>query len=249
MSTAIEMAPAFELEEFHLDDLHVDDRYQRPLTDFYKTIVSNFNPALCQPLAVSVRDNGEAFVIDGQNRLTALRELGVRKWPCMVYRNLSPSDEATLFAEFQRERRPLRPWDRFRAELFAGDTHASEIVRIVQDCGFELQSSADHPNGIAAIVSIETVYKRGGEELLRDVLNTIAKAWPYSATGRDGAMIRGLSAFILRSDNVNLDRLREHLSRVSPEEIRRRALALQEGYGGGTSAYKYVAHAIGLIYR
>src|SRR4051812_2847028 len=131
----------YRFEVIPLDELGVDAAYQRPLTSFWVTVRDNFKPALVGTLVVSERKNGSKWIIDGQTRWSAMcdqPEGSLNGAPCLVYEGLSKAQEADLFGELQTQRRGMRTYHRFRAQLVAKKPEALGIAKVVKQAGFEL---------------------------------------------------------------------------------------------------------------
>lgn len=226
--------------------LTIDESYQRPLSHFVETIVENYDPALLQTLAVAERRNTYS-VIDGQTRLVALRRLGEMQVPCLVYSGLTRAQEALLFSRFQTERRGIRPFHRFRAQLRGGDLEARAIDKIVRATGWTLtEFTSPHSGGIIGCIgALESVY-RSDPELLEQTLLVLRSAFPEHPGSAE--LVRGLAYFLDHEPDVDEDALVAKLAAVSPQELGRRASALREGRGHGGASPRYMAEAISAVY-
>lgn len=232
----------YRFEIVPLEDLVVDQSYQRPLTSFWKTVSEKFNPALVGTLVVSERGRRKN-VVDGQTRLTAMRERGIHGAPCLIYEGLSRKQEAQLFALLQTQRRAMRSYDRFRAELVAGEPVAVGVSRIAEEVGYKL-SAQEEPLTLRAVTELEKLYNIGDEHL-RDVLELTRDIWGLE--DRDAVskqILGGLSSFVRTQKNLDYDRLRKRLHDVTPKLIINRAAQIREGAGYGTGTAKSVAQAI-----
>jgi hypothetical protein len=238
----------YKFELVPLDLLTVDERYQRPLTKRVEKIVKDFKPHLIGTLAVSVRGDGIRAVIDGQQRLEALRILEEGPAPCCVYHGLTVEQEADIFADLQTERTGMATYLRFRAALVAKKPDALAIAALVNEAGFEL-STTETPHTVKAISALEKVYRREPGMLLK-VMQIIAAAWPDASTPyrTAGEVIQGLAIFLRREKRVNEARLIDRLSSVEPSNLRHRANALKEGSGSGGGSPGYMADAILGVY-
>lgn len=233
----------YRFEVVDVQELQIDADYQRPLTSFWKTVFDDFNPALVGTLVVSERSNGRKLVIDGQTRMTAMREAGHTHVPCLIFSGLSKAQEAQLFSDLQTKRRGMRTYDRFRAQLVAKNPDALEIARITTDVGFVLGVDED-PGTLLAIAALEKAYKIAPEHL-EQVLQIIRDVW--GTQDRDAVsaqIITGLSTFIRTQDKIDYDRLKKRLVNVTPRLIINKASQIREGAGWGTGAGKSVAQAI-----
>lgn len=226
----------FRFEVVPLADLHVDPSYQRPLTSFWKTVQERFNPALVGTLIVSERKSGKKSIIDGQTRWTAMKELALPAAPCLIYEGLSKTDEARLFAELQTQRRGMRSYDRFRAQLVARQESAVALSRVATSYGFDL-GLEETANTVKAIAALEKALKYS-QEHLEDVLSVIRDAWGNTdKTAVSAAIVNGLSHFLRYQEEVDLDRLVDRLQDTTPNMLIHRASALREGgiTGGGAT--------------
>jgi hypothetical protein len=244
----------YRFEIVLLNELAVDEGYQRPLTNFWEHVRDDFNPALVGTLVVSERKNGSKWIIDGQTRWAAMCEQGWESYvdddgkvhggaPCLVYEGLSKAQEAKLFALLQTQRRGMRTYHRFRAQLVAKDKTAVGISKVVTSCGFELgvEESRDTLQSISAL---ERAYKVSPDHLA-DVLGIIRDVWGTSEKVAVSAqMLAGLSTFVRKQERLDYDRLRDRLRDVTPQLILNRASQIREGSGAGTGAAGSVAQAI-----
>lgn len=244
----------FHFEIVPLDKLAVDQAYQRPLTSFWKTVRDEFNPALVGTLVVSERKNGSLWIIDGQTRWEAMK---AQEWesytddagrvhggaPCLIYEGLSKQQEAELFAALQTQRRGMRTYHRFRAQLVAKEPQAVGIAKVVQQAGFEL-GVQETPDTLQSIAALERAYKVAPEHLA-EVLTIIRNVW--GADNRDAVaaqIITGLSTFLRKQERLDYERLHDRLRDVTPKLILNRASQIREGAGPGTGAAGSVAQAI-----
>lgn len=249
----------YKFEILPLALLFVDEEYQRPVNDqFVRKIMKNWKPHLFGVLTVSRRaekDFGlgapiQYAVFDGQHRMKAARQLErFENVPCVVYDGLTREEEAVLFAELQEERRSLRPYDKFRARLFAGEPNAVGIQVVINDSKFELiAGGAYRATHITAVRAVEDAYVRG---VLAQVLSVAQRAWvdnaePSKEPVLTNDMLRGLTYYIYEYDVDGLDkeRLIKALRRHKPHELLKRAGALREGKGFGGKSPQYLAEVI-----
>lgn len=240
----------YSFQVLEVGRLFVDETYQRPLTSLVRKIEGDFDPALVGTLIVSDRGNGRYALVDGQTRAAAIVHLADRDEaplgvPCLVYTGLTRADEASLFARLQLERRGIASAHRFRAAIVAGDPEAIEIQKVAKRCGFPIGPAGK--GNLSAVAAIEKVYRRGGGELLERTLSILKGAWPDVVPSGD--VIRGLGLLLTQNAEIEDGRMGDCLSALPISEVKRRALALSEGMGGSGHAEKYMATAIGGLYR
>ena len=248
----------YRFELIPLEELFVDATYQRPLSSFAERIKTNYNPAMVGTLVVSERTDrrrrANYAVVDGQTRMYGMQENDETVAPCLVYEDLSPADEARLFADLQTQRRGMATFLRFRAALIAGDEEAQMIAAIARAAHMKVAGDGDN-SGIRSIAALEWLYRRD-PELLKRVLDIIRAAWPNEgvpegSTTPDprtrGEILKGVGRFI-REGDVNDDRLIQRLASVKPSQLRHRANALREGSGSSGSWDRYIMEALIGVY-
>lgn len=238
----------YSFEILDVSRLFVDETYQRPLTTLARKIENDFDPGLVGTLIVSDRGKGKYAIVDGQTRAAAILNLSSEDKaplgvPCLVYHGLTRADEASLFARLQLERRGIASAHRFRAAIVAGDPEAIAIEEIAGDAGFPIGPAGN--GNLSAVAALEKVYRRG-PDLLRRTLVILRAAWPDVVPSGD--VIRGLGLLLSQDTSIDDERLTDRLAAVPLDQVKRRALALSEGMGGGGSAEKYMARAIAAIY-
>lgn len=204
-----ELPHLYEYGMVPVSKLFIDPDYQRELTPLAGQIERDFDPHMFIPLLVSARRGGKFAVFDGQHRYVGARDKGFEEVPCLIYRNLSPEQEATLFSRLQRERRGIKATDRFKAELH-GDPErpetkmAIDIEKIAEQRGFTVGSTSEAEGllKIASPTALEQTYraKKGdmtGPEALAAALTTIKGVWPTEKRNTDSDLIRGLGLLFI----------------------------------------------------
>lgn len=98
-------------------DLDVDHEYQRGVKkSAVMRIARDFSWAACGSLIVMERGNGRYYVIDGQQRLEAIRRRGdIKRVQCMVFISHGVPEEARAFREINVGRAPVDTYTRYRA--------------------------------------------------------------------------------------------------------------------------------------
>jgi hypothetical protein len=120
--------------------LRIDPTYQRALNEHRrKRIAQAFNWAAFGVLVVAQREDGTMYVIDGQHRLAAvLSRSDVVNVPVVVFPMVGVKDEAIDFLITNKDRKPMRGIESFRAMLVAGDKDAVAVNDLVHACGREI---------------------------------------------------------------------------------------------------------------
>lgn len=120
------------------NDLYTDYSYQRSLDEpFVKKIVTNWDERQVRPLTVSMRPNGDLYVIDGQHTAAAaMQAVGPNvKLPARIYTGLTKSEESKLFHELNTNARKPRFNDRVKALYTSGDKRIVAYVNTLNASG------------------------------------------------------------------------------------------------------------------
>ena len=230
-----------------IDPMDIDHEINPGLLDERRAehIALNFDPDQIGIFTVSERENGRFVVIDGQNRLHALRLMGWdgQKVECHVYRGLTKRREAEIFLGLS-ETRNHKHGDRFQARITAGDLVACAIKKSVVAAGYAIERTA-RDGGIAATSALEDVYRGKGLKVqghnpkaLNDTLLVVTAAWGQTTQAVSGLMLRGIGAFFLRYNGViDRERLVRKLSATSggPKGLTLRGKGKQDTHGGTIS--------------
>lgn len=189
--------------------------YQRPLKEhLVKRIMREFNPYEFLVLLVSQRMDGNYYLIDGQNRIEALRRMGWldQNVDCLVFRGISLEQEAHIFWYTTKNRLAIRPAERFRAQLVSREADAIWINATVESYGFTLNLTSGGVRAVSAldcIGAIERVIATYGRVVLMETLEVMRDSWRNGSQKIQGNAMIGLSRFIRRyQNNERYDRRR-----------------------------------------
>ena len=230
LSDAREGIPAKEVEQ-HIACLPLErivtEQYQRILNmKNVAGIVKNFDPAKLGVLVVSYRADGTYAVLDGQHRLTALRQLGYDATNCIVLEGMTIQQEADYFRRQNENKQSLRINDTFNASLWAEDAESLRIKALMDKYGFR-HGKSGQPMCICAIGALQRILRRFGDRTLELTLACIAATWPHDSTILRGEMLAGLGEFWRRyGEQLTVAqfeaRMRKHLPLEMYQEARRR---------------------------
>lgn len=229
--------------------LFADGEYQRPLVEARViNIVDNFDPALVGTIDVSQRTDGTYAILDGQQRVEALRRLGYNRVYCNVYENMTVAQEAEFFFRKNWNRSKIAVYFALRARAQAGDEAANDIFRIVERNGFMLTSSSNEAEGIGAVRSVEQAYMTQGAKALDETLDLIQRNWFGQPKATSADIIRGLSRFVKNFEG-GYDRNQLELAMASGPETILEVARGQAGLPSGTRAGVAVSRAIASLYN
>lgn len=182
--------------------------WQRPLDGRrVSKMAEQYDISRAEPLHVSVRDDGSAWVIDGNHRraagVLADGPDGQSTIRCKTYYGLTAVDEPRLFVELNDDV-AIRPLHAFLADLAAGAEDACAIQHAAKASGMQVSKSGSDLHCVAAL---RRLYKRGGKKLVALTLSVMVRAFGRDAA-TDGDVIAGLGAFLhAHGSAVDVDRL------------------------------------------
>lgn len=198
--------------------------YQKPLNlSRVKHIVADFDPNIANEPKVSYRD-GHYVVFDGQHTVAALvarnggEPVMIR---CKVYSNLTPEQEAMLFAEQTGHAAKPTPGNCLRARLFASEKESKAFKEVTEGVGFKL--NLDGVRGRYHIKCINTalgLFRKLGADRYKEALEIIYAAWDGNADSLRCEVITGVCEFIrLYHDRYNGLTLVKVLEQIAPREL------------------------------
>lgn len=135
-----------------ISDLKIDHSYQRAEVgdDTILTIARGFKWSAFGVLVVMERANGTLYVVDGQQRLAAVKRRGdIDKVPCMVFQSTGKDHEAQAFLDLNTARRKVSALDKFVAAARANIDPAKSISAWMRAEGFTITKNGHTPCGIA----------------------------------------------------------------------------------------------------
>lgn len=181
-----------------IDQLNVDSSYQRKSLTSPKKMARNWDPRAAGQIVVGRRPDGSYWIIDGQQRRTAMRILQITTWDCLVIPTNGPEDEAKIFALLNGGRTNLTGRDLFKSRLVSGDLTAHAIVEICQKAGFTVSTA--HNQTATNIAALNTLYSVGlqerGLEIIERSLRLISRCWPNDPLTTQALFLRGMFTFI-----------------------------------------------------
>jgi hypothetical protein len=160
-------------------------------------IVASFDLEQFGTPTVNHRD-GNFYVIDGQHRIAALKEIGWgdQQVQCWAYEGLNESEEAETFLKLN-DVLAVNAFAKFRVGVQAGRQMECDIERVVRACG--LRVSQDRVEGaISAVGTLRRVYERSNGATLARTLRLISDS--YGDAGLEAAVIDGIALLCQRYD-------------------------------------------------
>jgi hypothetical protein len=246
-----------ENRKIGVDELNISDAYQRTIVPArVNRIAKNLDQDAFGSLTVGQRNDGTYWVVDGMQRLTAARKLGIAMVPCDVFESEGQEHEARVFRLKNRERTNVTSIALFRAQLTEGDRQTLEIASIVKKAGLKI-ALRDEKQGwpyIRAVKGLERSYARVGGDGLLKALQILTEAWPAEDGALQGDMIDGMCMFMAKNEGFDEQRLIERLKLKAVSGVVRAADAKyrlgQDAHdsGGQYSRTMATCEAIAFIY-
>lgn len=241
------------LREIDIDLPSVDTSYQRDIKPKHAKIMADFDPnALGVPL-IGEREDGSMWIVDGLQRITALRKMGRKKLRAEIFASDGPEHEAKVFKLVNLNRTKLTAAEEFKALLTAHDQTCWDIKNTVESMGFRLaqyKSGRDSESRSLYLTCFSTLRKvanNWGCDPIRFALKTISDCWPGDYLGVGNFIIEGLCVFFNRQDGaVDVERLVPRLRSITPQRVLYQAAMAQIGTGNKGSC---VADVIERVYR
>lgn len=227
--------------------LKIATSYQRTVKKSrVKSIVKKFDRDAVGSLCVGERSDGTYWVVDGQQRLTAMIELGFKEVSCDVFESRGASHEAKVFRNKNKDRTGITSFTIFNALLVEGDEMAVSVQAAAESCGFTISESKRTWPALRCVNSLQQAYDIGGVNLVRDVLEVISDAWIGEDDALHGTLVSGIALLLGKYPDVDKRRLVRVLKSKNPSAVSRAA----DGYklGSGTRP-KAVCRAILDIYN
>lgn len=210
-----------------------DMRYQRKVSARVKQIASNYDPNKLNAIILSQREDGSYWVIDGQHRTQATVLVHGKdvKLLSIVYHDMTPEEEADMFAcQHDNVKAPTKG-EYFKAKMFAGDKdirgfkEATEMEGV--ECDFDNRTKKD--GSLVSYGAAFDVYMTVGEIPYRRVLSTLVDARGGDKDSLTSNFIKGMNIFLQTYPEVNTKKLATALKKVSPSVIEREARVSNTG--------------------
>lgn len=200
--------------------------YQKPLNEKrVAQIVAEFDENIANEPKVSYR-NGHYYVFDGQHTVAARimrnggRHLRIR---CKVFRNLTPADEALLFAAQTGFAAKPTPGNCLRAKKFAKDEETLAFCTATENCGFVLDEDGERSdNHISCINTTLRMFRKLTPDQYAEALTVLREAWDGQADSLLNEVIVAVCEFVRVYDGqYNRYVLADALCQYDPRSISR----------------------------
>lgn len=211
-----------------LSTIHTDPSYQRDVKAKHRKIIAEFDEdSLGVPL-IGERSDGSLWIVDGLQRITAVRKLGWTEIRADVFRSDGPVHEAQVFKRVNLDRTAIKPMEQFKARLVAQDEAALNIVTAVEEEGFKVSKQGVHKNWddeasrkcVGAVNTLVQIYTKYGTDHIRFALRVAATCWPGDRLAVNSQTLMALAIFYEAVEQApDWDRLIPRFRSVSVQRI------------------------------
>ena len=225
-----------------IDLLDVDYAYQRVRTSHVNEIHDEWDNDQCDYLIVSYRDD-KFYIIDGQHRYYAALMKGIENLPCIIRTGLAMEDEARIFVKMNTSRKPLKPYDTYKANIANGNESIPEVKtdmgvkRVCDKHNIVVCKDNDKCDArkLRSLTTVRRIVSTHGESGLDWIFETMKQTnWYDCGEAYMDVILAALKTFYF--DNLNdLDKARAKIIKImnsySPTELISHANANYIGYG------------------
>lgn len=235
-----ECVPKVVFQLIPISDLVSNQDYQRPLSESHiLKAVNEFDVCQINPVKVSRRD-GVNYVFDGQHTIEIVAaKSGSRDTPvwCMIYDYLEYKEEAHIFAEQQKNKKNLVPFEVFNAHVEAGEQKYLLIKDLINSYGLEIAGDKNERKNICAVSAIENIYDAYGYHILDKTIRLILATWEGEPGSFSGTMIKAVAKIIVTYGKEIQDEVfKVNVGNYSVRSIVRRAKEIRPGILGYATA-------------
>ena len=234
-----QFVPNCHFEQIRICDLVSNQDYQRNLSlSLVNATVKDFDIHQLNPAKVSRRD-GINYVYDGQHTIEIVAAAsGSRRTPvwCMVFEDLDYKVEAEVFANQQKHKKNLTPYEVFNANIEAGKDKQLLIRDLLASYGL-VPAPTKIAGGVCAIGTVEKIYDKYGFDVLSRTIQLIVATWEGEEFSFSSSMLSGVARLIEAYGDKLKDQLFvTKLGRISTREIIRNARERHSGSLGYAEA-------------
>lgn len=219
-----------------IGELNISHAYQRTVKrHVVAKIKKNYDQSAFGSIIVGERKDGSLWVVDGQQRMTAAKEMGHECVPCSVMQSRGSAHEAEVFRVINGGRQNITRNELFKAALEAGDIQSVEIQSAVERCGFVMRltgGSNCKPNAIRQAAPMEAIYEWGKVPMVEKVLRCIKQSWPDDQAATKSFVLTGLAKFFRMYPDADEKRVVKAMSELSPNQMLRHADDARQLMGG-----------------
>lgn len=213
----------YKVSVVKIKDLKIDPAYQRDVSEpKVMQILQDFDWCAFGHILVNIREDGKAWLIDGQHRCKAVQlgSLSIdvnmeNAVPCLMMKGLTRKGEAELFVKHNKNRNAPRPGIIFKSRYAAEDEEAIKIIDTVGKHGLYIDfkgtsSYTMRSRGfISSVANLENIIKRHSLKHLDKTLQIISRCWKDEDSCQESALrsrfIYSLSSLLNKMKKNNIE--------------------------------------------
>lgn len=207
-------------QKINISYLQTDMSYQSPVRESQvRKIVNNFDPKRLSSITLNRRQDMTLYIIDGQHRVEALKELNIPLVDATIHENLTVEEEAEMYYGIN-DRPAKTPNFKGKSSLRFGDRKAVEIEEAVTNAGMKIDydKNINSDGYIIAYAALQNIHKKYGKDMLEIVLRIINAAYGNQKRNYQAFIIKGFAEFISKfGTNIDTTHLISRLKDVGFE--------------------------------
>ena len=213
----------------HSSRLISGQAYQRPVREEkVNDLIQKWDETMLEPIVVSFRD-GKFYVIDGQNRISAMRKMNGGHEVmvlCKVHTGMTYQDEAEMCWKLDQAKQRMDMAQSVNALSESGtNAEITDIRQILEREGFRwaLSRKTGKAYEVASTRAVINAYRLLGGAAFDRMFRLLAETWRGVPRSLNSYIISGMALFLKTYETEVKDRtFIIRLSAVDPEEIIRR---------------------------
>lgn len=188
-----------DIKEVYPSQMHVDLRYQRDIRNTHvKKIFGDFNINKVQMPRVSLRDDGNYYIMDGDHTVAVWKmKYGDKPIKCIVYYGLTWEEEAEIFLTQFGTTIAVTQKEKLNTRFNMGDPDVVDMKEAAAVSGFQvdLYRHVSATGKINATDALYYIYQRLGRVAFIDVLDTIMQCWDGEKESTTAGFLKGMCKF------------------------------------------------------
>jgi hypothetical protein len=234
-----------ELARLPVEKLGVDRTYQRTLDTkagkiLIARIAARFRWSAFQAILATPDGKGGWLIIDGQHRVAAARQLGIKRVPAVIVDAVSVAEQAAAFVEANQARVSINPFALFHARLAAGEEEAGELQRLCEKAGitiprYPLPADKIKPGETLALGTLAKIARAHPPAFALLVFKAVGDAYRGTAGGLAASFFAGAALALDGVEPIQraeaAARITQFLKTKTPTDIAIAAQRRKESYG------------------
>lgn len=162
-----------KIRKVNINELQVDLNYRRGEVSKFNTLTLARNfcwDAFGVPVVME-RDNGELYVVDGQQRILALRQRNFKgSFFVKIFKSNGIDHEARAFRTMQMNRNSVRAYLKFKSAIVAKEEPELTISKTMDGMGFKIVDDSKTSLGINFTTLLVNTWKVSKDDCLNALL-------------------------------------------------------------------------------